>query len=791
MRVPLNWLKEFVRIDIDVEELAHKLTMRGLEVEALEAINPAFEGVVVGEILEMDRHPGADKLTVCKVDVGSDVLPIVCGAANIRQGDRVPVALPGSRLVDGMAIEKRKVRGFESFGMLCSERELGVSEEHTGIFILPDQLKIGDPLERALSLADFVMDVNVPPNRGDCQSILGIAREAASITDGGVVLPSFTLEEHDDPGFKISLEIKDLEACPRYVLRLIRNISIVSSPFWMRNKIMKCGMRPINVIVDVTNFVMLELGQPLHAFDYSRIGERRIEVRVAKENTVFRTLDSLDRRLEPGDILICDGHGPVALAGIMGGENSEITQDTKDVALESAFFDPLHIRRTARRLDLRSEASSRFEKGIDIETVDFSAQRAISLMSELAGGKIVKGSREIYEPKAPRQLSVRLKRLSDIIGVPVKRETAAKTLNSLGLRVVKKEAERLDCSVPSFRHDISEEIDIIEEVARTIGYENIPATMPVSMLLPVKQDKVDACLGVVREFMTGAGFFEVINYGFFDEGDISKFRIGESDGRTNVVRLLNPISKELGVMRTFLAVGILENLAYNLNRGVKNVRFFEVGKAFFKQDATAQESAHLAFVLAGKERDYFWREKSADIDFFDAKGILEGLLERFDIHTPKVAPSEEPFLKPGNSADLYAKDVRLGWIGELDDEVCKRFDIEDKVYAAEIDLDSLILSGIPVSGYRPIPRYPSVTRDFSFLVDETIPVASLIEKIRTISPLIVSVGVFDMFKKDGRSVAFRAVFQSFEDTLRDEEVSAVQEKIIVELTAIEGIKLRG
>jgi phenylalanyl-tRNA synthetase beta chain len=789
MKVPLNWLKEFVPISIDAEELSHKLTMRGLEVEALEAVTCAFNGVVVGEILEMNKHPGADKLVVCKVDVGSDVLPIVCGASNIGQGDKVPTALPGSRLSDHMAIEKRKVRGFESYGMLCSERELGISDEHTGIFILPDDVKVGDPLENALALEDFVLDVNVPPNRGDCQSVLGIAREVASLTDEKVTLPSFSFEEHDDPGLKISLDIKDLEACPRYVLRMIKNISIVPSPFWMRNKISKCGMRPINAIVDVTNFVMLELGQPLHAFDYSRIAERHIEVRVAKENSVFRTLDSLDRRLEPGDILICDGRGPVALAGIMGGENSEITAQTKDVALESAFFNPLFIRRTARRLDLRSEASARFEKGIDIETVDFAGQRAIGLMAQLAGGKAVKGSKEIYERKEPRQISVRMKRISDIVGVQVKRETAVKSLNSLGLRVIKKEAEKVDFTVPSFRHDIVEEIDIIEEVARTIGFENIPATMPVSMLLSVKQNKIDACLSLVRDYMTAAGFFEAINYAFFDEGDIAKFGINESDERTNTIRLLNPISKELGVMRTFLAAGILENLAYNLNRGMKNLRLFEVGKTFFKQDPTARESIRVGLAMTGKERDYFWREKTADIDFFDAKGVLEGLLERFDVQASTV-PSQEPFLKAGNSADLIAGNARIGWVGELDEEVCKRFDIEDKVYAAEIDLDSLVSSDAHTAVYHPISRYPSVTRDFSFWVDEAIPVASIVEKIRGISPLVVSAGVFDTFKKDGRSIAFRVVFQSFEDTLKDDEVGAIQERIISELTSIDGIRLR-
>ena len=385
MRVPFNWLKEFTPVSAAASDVADALTMRGLEVEAVERISPRFSQVYVGRVLEVEAIPAAKKLSLCRVEVGADVLPIVCAAPNVAKGQTVAVALPGGRLADNSVIEKKRLVGVESSGMLCSEKELALSDDHSGIFVLPDTLKTGEPLEAALGIADYVLDVNVPPNRGDCQSILGIAREVAGIYGLSVTLPSFTLKETDAIDGLIKLSVADTDACPRYVLRMVRGISIVSAPFWMRSRITKAGMRPINAIVDVTNYVMLELGQPLHAFDYATIAAKRIDVRVAHEKSLFRTLDGQDRTLVKGDILICDGSGPVALAGVMGGENSEISAATKDVALESAFFNPLLIRRTARRLDLRSEASARFEKGIDIETVDYAARRAIELMQRTAG----------------------------------------------------------------------------------------------------------------------------------------------------------------------------------------------------------------------------------------------------------------------------------------------------------------------------------------------------------------------------------------------------------------------
>jgi phenylalanyl-tRNA synthetase beta chain len=836
MKVPFDWLKEFTPVSAAASDVAESLTMRGLEVEAVEQTIPGFSEVYVGRIIEVETIPRTEKLSLCRVDVGAGVfLPIVCGAPNVARGSTVAVAVPGGRLADNSVIEKKRIAGVESSGMLCSEKELGLSDDHSGIFVLPDELRTGEPLGAALGIADYVLDVNVPPNRGDCQSILGIAREVAGIYGLGVTLPSFTLNETDAIDDLIRLTVADTEACPRYVLRMVRGISIVPAPFWMRNRITKAGMRPINAIVDVTNYVMLELGQPLHAFDYARIGSRRIDVRVADEKSAFRTLDGQDRALVKGDILICDGSGPVALAGVMGGENSEISAATKDVALESAFFNPLLIRRTARRLDLRSEASARFEKGIDIENVDFAARRAVELMQRTAGGVVLAGSLEVYEKQKPATIRLSLKRAGALIGTPLSREKVVGGLASIGIKIgsgthlqkqknvpaidkgwgdtppnanrreeccpsnldgvppqpLPSDAETLCFAVPSFRHDLNEYVDLIEEVARITGYDAVPASAPVSPLLPVSRGKRDADIDAAKSYLAANGFFEVINYGFFGVRDIESFLLQAPDERASFVPILNPISKELGVMRTFLAARLLENVAYNSNRGTKNLRIFEVGKVFFRSDESAlpRESMHLACAISGKEREYFWRDKVKEFDFFDLKGVLEGLFERFNLRL-RVEKAESPFLESAESADLFANDKKVGWIGLLRDSVRAAYNTDEKVWCAELDLDVLGRSGTRERVYGPIPRYPAVVRDFSFYVPDEVPVADLVQKIAEVSPLIVSVGVFDTFKKEARSISFRVVFQSYEDTLTDENVNGMQQIIIDRLTMSQGIKLR-
>lgn len=779
-------------IDLDPDDLAKKLTMRGLEVESIEQYGASFAGVVVAEITEMEKHPETPNLSVCKVSTGHETLSVVCGAQNIMVGQKVPLATIGGRLSDGTAIEKRVLRGVESLGTLCSERELGLSEDHTGIFILSGESRLGTDLKDLPGIKDSVFDINVPPNRGDCLSMYGIAREVGSIINQRPKAPSFKLQLDVPENISdyLSLNVVDTEACPRYVLRMIKDISIVRSPFWMRSRITRAGMRPINSIVDVTNYVMIELGQPLHAFDYSLLRDSQIEVRLAEHELRFRTLDSVERRLLPGDILICDGKGPVAVAGIMGGENSEISETTKDVALESAYFSPLHIRKTSRRLGIKSEASLRFEKGIDIDNVDFAAKRAIFLMRSLSGGSVVRGKQEVHKPKKLRNIFVSFGKINGILGTYVEQRDITSALRSIGLRVLKEEEAGFIIAVPRFRHDLEEYTDIIEEVARIYGYEKIQATTPVSTLGGLKKERKDTYLRAVKDYFRAAGFFEIINFAFFTPKDAENFLISPSDKRSSFVRIMNPISKDAEVMRTFMAAHMLRTIAYNINHGARNLRFFETGKVFLaRSDGLPIEHRSLCFALTGKERDYFWKETCPEYDFFDIKGVLEGLTRHFMVDF-SVDRSIEPFLNSNKSADISINGSKAGWIGEISNQVLNAYEIEQKVYCGEIEFEALLERGIIEYKYQPIPRYPQATRDFSFFVDDAIPVSGLMDRIRKVSPLIRSVGIFDMFKKETRSVSFRVIFQSFDDTLTDDIINSLQETIIKDLTDIKGVTLR-
>jgi len=792
MKVPFEWLSEFVVIDMYPQDLAAKLTMCGLEVEGTEEQVPSFEGVVVGKVIGIDKHPDAENLVLCMVDAGMEILPIVCGAKNVAVGDKVALATVGAKLKDGLVVEKKKVRGIESLGMLCSERELGLSDDHSGIFILPEECKAGHWLHEEAFINDVILDINIPPNRGDCLSMYGIAREVGSILGQRAKTPIFSLETDTQQKVKdhISLKVLDADACPRYVLRMISGISIGTSPFWMRNRLIKCGMRPINTIVDVTNYVMLELGQPLHAFDYHRIRGKRIEVRLADKETAFRTLDGQEQKLREGDILICDGEGPVALAGIMGGENSEISGTTEDVALESAYFNPLYIRKTTRRLGIKSEASLRFEKGIDIDNVGLAAERAIFLMNQLSGGTVMKGEREVHTKKELKTMFITYSHINGLLGTHIPQEDITKILRSIDIHIKKESEEGLLTTIPNFRHDINEPADIVEEISRLYGYDRIPATRPVSALSGQKRSPREVSLNAAKEFFKGAGFFELINFAFFSEKDVENFLVLPADERASFVPIVNPISREYAVMRTFIAPGMLKAIAYNINRGAKNLRFFEKGKAFFLSgEGKPYERTAFCFAMTGREAEFFWRDKYNDYDFFDVKGIMEGLMGVLGV-TFSLRKTAEPFLNPQRGADILVDGVQAGWIGELREEVLKSYEIEQSTYCAELQFDIILQKVKLEARYRPIPRFPQVTRDFSFFIDDTVPVGVLTDKIRGVSPLITSVGIFDMFSKEKKSVSFRVIFQSYEDTLTDEEVNRLQETIIKELTNINGISLR-
>jgi phenylalanyl-tRNA synthetase beta chain len=791
VKVPFEWLQEFVVIDIGPHELAKQLTLRGLEVESVETVSPSFEGVIIGKIKNIEKHPNAENLSVCVIDTGKEDLTVVCGAPNIAKGDNVPLATAGARL-GSFVIEQKKLRGIESCGMLCSEKELGLSDDHSGIFILSENAKIGTKLAEMNWINDTILDINTAPNRGDCLSIFGIAREVASILNQKAKLPLFKLEEKGKEGVthSISLDIKNIDACPRYVLKMIQGISITTSPYWMRSRLHKCGMRPINSVVDVTNYVMLEIGQPLHAFDYNQIRDKRIEVRLAEGPAIFCTLDSVERKIETNDILICDGSGPVAIAGIMGGENSEITENTRDMALESAYFNPLFIRKTARRLGIKSEASLRFEKGIDIDNVGFAAERAVYLMQQISGGTVLKGKREIFEKKKPKTILVTYSNINGLLGTHIGQEDITQALRSIDLHIKKEDDTGLLVAIPHFRHDINEPADIIEEISRIHGYEHIPATRPFTTVQSHIKTKKDTLLDRMKNYFSASGFYEVINFAFFSTKDLENFLIPDTDERARFVPIMNPISREYSHMRTLIAPGILKSIAYNLNRGTKNLKFFEKGKVFFlNNEKQPGEKTAICFAMTGKEREFYWRDTFTDYDFFDIKGIMEGLMESFGTQF-SLTKSNEPFLHPMRGADIYIDDAKVGWIGEIKEEVLKSFEIEQSIHCAELEFDIILQKGNFEVHYKPIPRYPQVTRDFSFYVDDSIPIASLVGAIKNLSPLITSVGIFDMFRKETRSVAFRVTFQSFEETLKDETINGLQEAIIQNFSNTEGISLR-
>jgi len=790
VKVPFEWLQEFVVIDIDPHELAKRLTLRGLEVESLEKISPSFDNVIIGQIKSIEKHPNAENLSVCIIDTGKENLTVICGAKNIVKGNKVPLAIVGAHFGD-FVIERKKLRGIESYGMLCSEKELGLSDDHSGIFILPENAKIGGDLAEEAWIRDFIFDINTAPNRGDCLSIFGIAREVASILNQKAKLPYFKFEEGtEDIASHVALDIKNTDACPRYILKVLQGASIRPSPSWMKSRLIKCGMRPINSLVDVTNYVMLEIGQPLHAFDYNRISDKRIEVRLADKPAIFRTLDSVERKLEAGDILICDGSGPVAIAGIMGGENSEITEATRDIALESAYFNPLYIRKTARRLGIKSEASLRFEKGIDIDNVDFAAERAIFLMQQTSGGVVLRGNREIFDKKEPKVIFVTYGNINGLLGTHIRHEAINRALRSIDIHIKKEDETGLLVAIPHFRHDINEPADIIEEISRIHGYDHIPATRPVTTVQPHKKTKKDIQLDRMKNYFSGSGFYEIINFAFSSTKDVESMFIGPSDERARCVPIMNPKSREYSHIRTMITPGILKSIAYNLNRGAKNLRFFEKGKVFFlNSEEHSYERTAICFAMTGKEREFYWRDKFTDYDFFDIKGVMEGLMSSFG--TPcSLTKSSEPFLHPMRGADIYVDSVKAGWIGEIREEVLRSFEIEQTIYCAELYFDIILEKGNLEVQYSPIPRYPQVTRDFSFYVDDSISIGPLVDTIKNISPLITSVGVFDMFKKETRSIAFRVTFQSFEDTLKEEVINGLQETIIQRLSNTKGISLR-
>jgi len=802
MLVSLKWLKDYVDIELPVEELADKLTMAGLEVDSIKEIKPEFTGVVVGKIISLAKHPDADKLSLCEVSTGREVLPIVCGAPNTAIGQKVPLAQVGAVLPGGFKVKSSKIRGVQSEGMLCSEEELGIGSDNTGIMVLPEEFAPGDDLSRSEAFRDFVLDVGVTPNRSDCLSVIGMAREVAALTGKKLRYPEISFTETEENINQVtSVKIIDPELCPRYTARIIRNIKISQSPLWMRQRLEASGLRSINNAVDVTNFVMLELGQPLHAFDFRYLEEGRIVVRKSGEGEEFVSLDGKTRTLSANTLMICDGRKPVAVAGIMGGLNSEVQDDTGTVLLESAYFDPSSIRRSSKQLGMSTDAAFRFERGIDPEGVVRALNRAAQLLAETAGGMVSKNYIDEYPRKilSPANIPLRHHRVKEILGIPVDLFDIKKILQELEMQVRDGEKGDLYVTPPTFRTDIYREIDLIEEIARIHGYGNIPETQPHISEKPETRDLKKIVEEKVRTIFLGNGYTEVINFSFTSPQSADILNFGpESEGR-KFVKIINPLTEDQSVMRTNLVYGLLGAMKRNVFSGSEDLKIFEQGKVFIARgaDELPLEKSRLAALVSGSRYSDFWRAAESS-DFYDIKGILEGILESLKITDVSFkAASDIPYLHPGRAAEVVIKGQVAGFIGDFHPDVLEKMDLKKKAAVFEIDAESIGSAFSEDIQYYGMPRYPAVTRDVAFILGNDIEAEKAIAAADVQhQDLLDKIEVFDIYTgknipEGSKSLALRFTYRSAEKTLTDDEVNKVHGAVVRAIMDATSAKIRG
>jgi len=802
MKVTYNWLKEFVDFDLTPVELGDLLTMLGLEVEGMEQLGGGMDKVVIARVLEKNQHPNADKLSLCKVDNGSEVLTVVCGAQNFKQGDTVALAQIGAVLPGDFKIKRSKIRGEESCGMLCSEKELGLADESSGIMVLREGLTTGTPFFEAMGLKDTVFEIGLTPNRADCLSVIGIAREIAAKLGKRVRYPSSVVPEYGEPvDSRISVSIQDAAGCPRYAARFLSGCKIAPSPSWLINRLNAVGVRSINNVVDITNLIMIEFGHPLHAFDYNQIAGGEIIVRRAAEGELFRTLDGQERKLVSTDLMICDHNRPVALAGIMGGENSEITEATTDILLESAFFDPPSIRRTSKRLGLHTESSHRFERGADLEMVPKALDRATSLISQLAGGAVAKGQVDNFPgPRAAVTITFRPERANAMLGLSLPAERMAELFRNLEFQVQPVSNGSLQVVIPSYRIDIEREIDLIEEICRLNGFDQIQATMPVAQVVSDRPSLHQRLQRTVRNHFVSEGMNEIISFSFIAPDAADKLNLAADDPRRSSIKLCNPLAHEQSVMRTMLLPGLLETASRNMSFRSLDLRLFEMRRVYNAAVAgqeMPQEPIVCAGLITGSRDMESWCHQTTQVDFFDAKGIVEALFELLQINGATWGCGmPEPFYHPGKCCRILIGDVSLGSIGEIHPDVLTQYEIERPVYYFELNFEELVrCSGTGRSIVSP-SRYPDSVRDLALLSPVELASSSFIEcvnglKLKELEDIVI----FDLYQGERvpegyKSIALRLRYRSAERTLTDDEVQVVHQKVIAALTGKLGVTVR-
>jgi len=804
MLVSIKWLKDYVDFDLTPEELAKKLTMAGLEVDGIESKAPSFKGVVVGKVTSILPHPNADILSLCVVSTGAEKYSVVCGAPNVKEGMLAPFAMIGATIPGGHTIKKVHIRGELSEGMLCSEGELEIGDDNKGIMALPGHLPLGQDLADALDLKDVILNVSITANRSDCLSMIGFAREVAALTGGQVKYPHITLEEEKGNARDVtSVTIDAPDLCPRYTARVLKNVKIAPSPFWMKRRLEAAGIRAINNVVDVTNYVMIEFGQPLHAFDFRFLEEGRIVVRRSRESEVFVSLDEKERILKKDTLLICDGKKPVAIAGIMGGLNSEIKDDTGTVLLESAYFLPTSIRKSARWLGMQTDASYRFERGIDPEGILKSLDRAAQLIQQMSGATICKGVVDEYPRKLDisQAVSLRTDYVNRILGTSLADGVIIDVLKRLNMNVVQTDkAGVYQVIPPSYRVDMEREIDLIEEIARLVGYDHIAPKLPaIAVQPPVKKTK-EIVIEKASRILTGCGFSEVIHYNFVTPKSCSILNIPHTDRRAKLLKIANPLSDDLGVMRSTLIYSLLNTMKSNANNGCHNLKIFETGKIFIDagRRVLPLEKEYLGGLMTGLALDDFWHLKDPPADFYSLKGVMEDLLDALRI-TPVDydASNTEPFLHPGRSCAIFAKRDLLGFLGELHPQVQSRMDLKNRTLVFELDVDVLCRHSTEEVRYQEISRYPAVSRDVSLLIGKDVDVAKIIRISRSVGEgWLEKVNPFDIYEGEGvpegmKSMGIRFSYRSPERTLKDEEVNAAHRKIVDHITQATGAKIRG
>lgn len=793
MNLPMSWLGDYMDIDVTPKEYADRLTMTGSKVEGYENMGESVQNVVAGKVLTCVDHPDSDHLHVCTVDAGTgEVLQIVCGAPNVKEGIIAPIALVGAVLPGGK-IKKGKLRGVESCGMICSHDELGITEDmlgyepEYGILILPDDTPIGKDIKDIFGMNETVVEFEITSNRPDCFSIIGLARETAASFNKKFTVPEIKFTENSENiADTISVEVLDKDKCKRYCARMVKDVKIAPSPSWMQERLRACGVRPINNIVDITNYVLLEYGQPMHAFDLRDLEDNKIVVRRAQDGEAIKTLDEQDRKLTAEDLVIADGKRAVAIAGVMGGFNSEVKDDTTTVVFESATFDGASVRLTAQRVGLRTEASSRYEKGLDYNNTVPAVERACQLVEQLGCGTIVGGMIDVMGNVTDmKTLPLRPEKINAFLGTDIPTADMIKIFDALEIET---DLDKMTVTPPSFRPDLEGEADIAEEVARFYGYDNVPTTLLSGEATCGRKTERQQIQDKVNELLTAQGMYEIYTYTFTSPSIFDKLNIPTDSALRKTVVISNPLGEDTSVMRTTTIASMLDTLSRNYNYRNASAKMFEVGKVFIptEQGKLPDEITKITMGMYGD-----------NADFYDIKGICENMFENLNVKKVKyVAVTDNPTFHPGRCAKISAGGKTLGIIGEVHPSVTRKYGIETPVYIAELDFENVFLNIDSNIKFTELPKFPAVTRDIAMLVDKTVPVADIEEIIRKASgKMLESINLFDVYEGEQipegkKSVAYNAVYRAADRSLTGDEVQKVFDKAVKNLEYNLGAQLR-